>query len=97
MLTVVSESLGRSRILIDVARELSLTLSDFNNVESLDRLMGGRTRRFVILGEQDINNEVVDSLVRAKRIWPGRLWQSGLTSGQQPCQGRQNPCRISNH
>ena len=68
MLTVVSESLGRSRILIDVARELSLTLSDFNNVESLDRLMGGRTRRFVILGEQDINNEVVDSLVRAKRI-----------------------------
>ncbi len=68
MLTVVSESLGRSRVLIDVARELSLTLSDFNNVESLDRLMGGRTRRFVILGEQDINNEVVDSLVRAKRI-----------------------------
>jgi len=67
MLTVVSESLGRSQVLVDVARQLSLTLSYFNNVETLDRLMGGSSRRFVILGEQDISNEVVDSLVRAKR------------------------------
>jgi EAL domain-containing protein (putative c-di-GMP-specific phosphodiesterase class I) len=67
MLTVVSESLGKSRTLIDVARELSLSLSYFSNVQTLDRLMGGKSRRFVVLGEDDISNEVVDSLVRAKR------------------------------
>ena len=67
MLTVVSESLGKSQVLVDVARELSLSLSFFRNVESLDRLMEGRSRRFVILAEDDVSNEVVDSLVRAKR------------------------------
>jgi len=67
MLLVVSESLGRSQTVIDVARELSLTLSYFGNVDTLDRLMGGQSRRFVVLGEQDISNQVVDSLVRAKR------------------------------
>ena len=54
MLTVVSESLGRSQTLIDVVRELSLSLSYFNNIEKLDRLMSGKSRRFVILGEADI-------------------------------------------
>lgn len=67
MLMIVSESLGRSQLVIDVARELSLTLSYFGNIETLDRLMAGQSRRFVVLGEQDISNEVVDSLVRAKR------------------------------
>jgi EAL domain-containing protein (putative c-di-GMP-specific phosphodiesterase class I) len=67
MLTVVSESLGKSQVLVDVARELSLSLSYFSSIETLDRLMEGRSRRFVILGEQDVSNEVVDSLVRAKR------------------------------
>ena len=70
MLTVVSESLGKSRVLTDVARQLSLTLSFFSDVDTLDRLMSGRTRRFVILGEKDISNEIVDSLVRAKRNAP---------------------------
>ena len=67
MLTVVSESLGKSQVLVDVARELSLSLSYFSNIEKLDRLMEGRSRRFVILAEDDVSNEVVDSLVRAKR------------------------------
>lgn len=67
MLLVVSESLGRSQTVINVARELSLSLSYFANTETLDRLMSGESRRFVVLGEQDISNEVVDSLVRAKR------------------------------
>lgn len=67
MLTVVSDSLGKSAALVETARQLSLTLSYFRNVEGLDRLMTGRSRRFVILGEEDVSNEVVDSLVRAKR------------------------------
>ena len=67
MLTVVSDTLGKSAPLVEVARQLSLTLSYFKNVDGLERLMGGSSRRFVILGEADISNEVVDSLVRAKR------------------------------
>jgi EAL domain-containing protein (putative c-di-GMP-specific phosphodiesterase class I) len=67
MFTVVSESLGKSVALKEVARQLSLNLSYFANVEKLDRLMEGKSRRFVVLGEDDITNEVVDSLVRAKR------------------------------
>lgn len=67
MLTVVSESLARSETLIEVARQLSLNITRFSNVEALDRLMTGKSRRFVILAEDDISNEVVDSLVRAKR------------------------------
>ena len=67
MLTVVSESLGRTKLLVDVARELSLSLSYFNSIEKLDQLMTGRSRRFVVLGDTDISNEMVDSLVRAKQ------------------------------
>ncbi|MDA0678755.1 MAG: EAL domain-containing protein [Proteobacteria bacterium] len=67
MLIIVSESLGRSPIVIEVARELSLNLSYFGSVGSLDRLLSGESRRFVVLGEEEINNEVVDALVRAKR------------------------------
>ena len=61
MLTVVSESLGKSGALIEVARRLSLTLSYFRNIEGLGRLMEGSSRRFVILGEADVSNEVVDA------------------------------------
>lgn len=67
MLLVVSESLGRSQTVIDVARDLSLTVSFFGDVESLERLLAGKSRRLVVLGQQDVSNEVVDTLVRAKR------------------------------
>ena len=67
MLAVVSDSLSKTRAVIDVARELSLTVSPFRDVTGLDRLMAGASRRFVILAEDDVSNEVVDSLVRAKR------------------------------
>lgn len=65
MLTVISESIGKKETLIHVARELSLSLGYFNSIETLDRLMSGRPRRFVVLGDEDICDDVVDSLVRA--------------------------------
>jgi len=67
MLMVVSQSLGKSGMLVEVARQMSLTMSYFSNIEALDRLMSGRSRRFVVLGEADVSNDVVDTLVRAKR------------------------------
>jgi len=65
MLMLVSESVGRTQVLIDVARELSLTLNYFGNHEALERLLGGRSRRFVLLSESDINDAVTGSLVKA--------------------------------
>ena len=62
MLMVVSESFGKTRILIDVARELSLNLSYFADSARLDSLMEGKSRRFVLLAEEDLSNEVITSL-----------------------------------
>jgi len=62
MLMVVSESFGKTRILIDVARELSLNLSYFVDSTKLDGLMEGKSRRFVLLAEEDLSNEVITSL-----------------------------------
>ena len=66
MLMVVSESFGKTRILIDVARELSLNLSYFADTAKLDSLMEGRSRRFVLLAEEDLSDEVITSLDRVE-------------------------------
>jgi EAL domain-containing protein (putative c-di-GMP-specific phosphodiesterase class I) len=65
MLLVVSESLGRTQVLIDVARELSLTFSHFANRETLERLVNGPSRRFVLLGEADVSDETAAILAKA--------------------------------
>ncbi len=62
MLTIVSESVGKSAVMIEVARELSLTLSYFNNAEGLERLLRGSSRRFIVLTERDINDALVECL-----------------------------------
>jgi EAL domain-containing protein (putative c-di-GMP-specific phosphodiesterase class I) len=62
MLMIVSESLGKTRPLIDVARELSLNLSYFGSAATLDQLMAGQSRRFVLLAEEDISKEMLASL-----------------------------------
>jgi EAL domain-containing protein (putative c-di-GMP-specific phosphodiesterase class I) len=51
--------------MIEVARELSLNLSYFRNVTKLADLMAGQSRRFVLLGEQDVSDEVLATLRRA--------------------------------
>jgi len=65
MLMVVSESLGWTQVLIDVARELSLSVSHFGSRETLERLASGPSRRFVLLAEPDISDEIADTLLRA--------------------------------
>lgn len=62
MLMIVSESLGKTRTLIDVARELSLNLSNFASAAALDQLMVGQSRRFVLLAEEDISEQMLASL-----------------------------------
>lgn len=65
MLMVTSESVGRTRTLFEVARELSLTPSYFASVETLDKLMTGHARRIVVLTEEDINEGTLASLEKA--------------------------------
>jgi EAL domain-containing protein (putative c-di-GMP-specific phosphodiesterase class I) len=67
MLTVVSESIGRAPVLIEVARELSLTVTAFGNVENLGRQLGSNSRRIVILAERDLSDAVVDTVLRNAR------------------------------
>jgi len=62
MLMIVSESLGKTRTLIDVARELSLNLSYFGSAAALDQLMEGQSRRFVLLAEEDVSKPMLASL-----------------------------------
>jgi hypothetical protein len=65
MLIIVSESLGGTQTLIEVAREFSLNLSYFKSTAKLDSLMGGTSRRFVLLAEDDVSEDIISSLHKA--------------------------------
>ena len=62
MLLIASESAKGSQSLTDVVRELSFSVSFFVNAEKLAELMGGQSRRLVILAEADINEESIIAL-----------------------------------
>ena len=65
MLTIVSEALARTRTLIEVSRELSLSPSSFGNAEALDKLLAGITRRIILLTEDDVDEATIESLEKA--------------------------------
>lgn len=86
MLLVTAESVRRTQALAEVARELSLTASYFTTPEILSDLMGGHSRRIVLLGEADVSEESLAALEEAD----GRA-QFGLII----CSGRES-LRSSN-
>jgi EAL domain-containing protein (putative c-di-GMP-specific phosphodiesterase class I) len=59
MLLIANETSKRTRTLVDVARELSLTLTYFKSTATLAELLDGQSRRIVILTEPDIAPAVV--------------------------------------
>lgn len=65
MLLIVSESLGKTRTLIAVARELSLSPAYFTSARTLDKLMSGHSRRIVVVTEDDLSEAVIESLEHA--------------------------------
>ncbi len=65
MLTIVSEALARTRTLTEVARELSLSPCSFGNAGALDKLLAGPTRRIVLLTEDDVCEETIETLEKA--------------------------------
>lgn len=65
MLLVVSETLGKTRTLIEVARELSLSPTYFAASEFLDKLMSGSARRIVVLTEEELSEPMIASLEKS--------------------------------
>ncbi len=65
MLLIASETIRANSALCDVARELSMTLSFFSGPVRLSALMGGATRRLVILTEKDVEPRSVQTLSNA--------------------------------
>ncbi len=65
MLLVVAESAGRTQTLTEVARELSLSPSYFDNPKTLSRLLAGHARRIVLLGENDVCEDTLSALDQA--------------------------------
>ncbi len=62
MLLIASESSKSAQTVKDIVRELSMTLTVFASTATLTELMGGRSRRIVLLAETDISEGVVAAL-----------------------------------
>ena len=66
MLLIASDNSKHQRAVKDVVRELSLTLTIFASNSTLADLMGGRSRRIVLLAESDISDRTVATLREAE-------------------------------
>lgn len=62
MLLIANESSKKTRTLVDLARELSLTLTFFGSNANLIELLEGQSRRIVLLADADISEMVVKRL-----------------------------------
>ena len=66
MLLIASETIRTNRTLNDLVREMSLTPSYFASPGTFAELMLGRSRRIVVLTEDDVCTETVRTLRGAK-------------------------------
>ena len=66
MLLIASETIRANRTLNDVVREMSFTLSFFASPATFGELMLGRSRRIVLLTENEVTSEFVRTLRAAK-------------------------------
>ena len=62
MLLIASETIRANPALNDVVREMSFTLSFFASPAKLVELMGGQSRRIVVLTETDVVSDTVQAL-----------------------------------
>jgi EAL domain-containing protein (putative c-di-GMP-specific phosphodiesterase class I) len=67
MLLIASDNSRGARAVSDVVRELSLTLTIFASAGTLVELMGGTTRRIVLLTEADVTEGVASALRNAEQ------------------------------
>ncbi|NIL93955.1 MAG: EAL domain-containing protein [Woeseiaceae bacterium] len=66
MLLIASEKSKRSRAVGNVVREMSLSLTIFASPATFLELMGGHSRRLVLLSEKDVSDSVVSALREAE-------------------------------
>ncbi|MEJ2128733.1 MAG: EAL domain-containing protein [Woeseiaceae bacterium] len=66
MFLIASDSSRHKRAVKDVIREMSLTLTIFASAGTLEELMGGSSRRLVLLTEADVSDRVVAALREAE-------------------------------
>ncbi|HSD71116.1 MAG TPA: EAL domain-containing protein [Woeseiaceae bacterium] len=62
---IVSQALVRHQVLRQLARELSLALGFFENIEGLGRQLHGDTRRIIMLTEADVSAAAIGLLEKA--------------------------------
>ena len=67
MLLIASDNSRGARAVSDVIRELSLTLTIFASAGTLVELMGGKSRRIVLLTEADVSEGVASALRNAEQ------------------------------
>jgi EAL domain-containing protein (putative c-di-GMP-specific phosphodiesterase class I) len=67
MLLIASDNSRGARAVSDVVRELSFTLTIFASAGTLVELMGGTTRRIVLLTEADVSDDVASVLRNAEQ------------------------------
>ena len=65
MLLIASEKSKTSAAVSNIVRELSLSLTIFASPATFAELMGGRSRRIVLLTEADISDSIADTLRNA--------------------------------
>jgi len=70
MLLITNETIRTNRALIDVAREMSFTLSFFASPAKFKELLQGGSRRIVVLSESDFVGENLRSLSAAAERMP---------------------------
>ena len=70
MLLIASETVRRNRALTEIIREMSFTPSFFASPATFAELMQGRSRRIVLLTEQDVCTETVRALRAAAERAP---------------------------
>lgn len=66
MLMILNESLGKSRTIATVARELSLSLGAFKDAASLAAAIRPSVRQLVVLTERDLKPEFIDVLIESR-------------------------------
>ena len=68
MLLIASESVRSNRALNDVVREMSFTLSFFASPAKFAELMLGKSRRIVVLTDDDVTSETLRTLEDAQGL-----------------------------
>ncbi|MEM8814226.1 MAG: EAL domain-containing protein [Pseudomonadota bacterium] len=70
MLLIASQSLKTSPVVVDLVREMSFAASFFSTPTTLSRLLGGESRRLVLVADADLTDATISVLKKARGQTP---------------------------